>query len=351
MKNLKLKPFLAALLFTTQVFADAVIFSGSDVKSLKPNLQLFDQAKIMSGTVTPSSSATSANTGSLYLNTSTGLVYRKTDNGSSTNWTRLADNGVSTPLVYTSATGTYAIQITDDIILCSSSSFTATLPTAVGNSGKVFTIQHGGTSITQVYTLATTSAQTIGGIASGSYALYTAGESLTIYSDGANWVIREHKTKTDWSSTTTITIGSVSNPQPTKASTATIDSVKWRRLAEGRYAEVEYLYSQPDGTGASNGTGNYVVTLPSIGNVDTGLIPTYVGSTGNLAETQSYIPTFGGLTDETSQHLPQAILFSTSQFRVRVYSGAGTWGATTLVLGAKQAWRLVVRVPISGWQP
>lgn len=63
-----------------------VIFSGNDAKTLKPNIDLFGNAKILSGSVDPTSSATSAPKGSIYLNTSTGFLYRKTDAGSSTNW-------------------------------------------------------------------------------------------------------------------------------------------------------------------------------------------------------------------------------------------------------------------------
>lgn len=96
-----------------------------------------------------------------------------------------------------SKTTTYSASI-NDYILASSASFTITLPTAVGVSGQAIAIQHNGTSLSQVYTLNTTSAQTIGGIASGSYALYTNGETLVLVSDGANWQIQNHKTDTGW---------------------------------------------------------------------------------------------------------------------------------------------------------
>ncbi len=73
----------------------AVIFSGSDVKALKSNLDLNGQAKILSGTVDPTSSATSAPVGSIYLNTSNGNSYRKLDSGSSTNWVVIGSGGAS----------------------------------------------------------------------------------------------------------------------------------------------------------------------------------------------------------------------------------------------------------------
>jgi hypothetical protein len=63
------------------------IFSGNDTKSLKSNIDLNGNSKILSGTTDPSSVATSAPIGSIYLNSSNGKWYRKTDAGSSTNWT------------------------------------------------------------------------------------------------------------------------------------------------------------------------------------------------------------------------------------------------------------------------
>lgn len=71
----------------------AAIFSGSTIKILKPILDLFGQAQILSGTVDPTSVATSAPKGSIYLNTSNGNTYKKTDSGSSTNWTIMANSG------------------------------------------------------------------------------------------------------------------------------------------------------------------------------------------------------------------------------------------------------------------
>lgn len=80
----------------------------------------------------------------------------------------------------------------------SGASFTVTLPDATtsGYSGQWIVLKHNGTSLSQLYTLNTTSAQTIGGIASGSYILYTNGETLSLFSDGSNWQIQSHTTNT-----------------------------------------------------------------------------------------------------------------------------------------------------------
>ncbi len=91
---------------------------------------------------------------------------------------------------YTSQTTTYNAVISDYII-CSSASFTVTLPTAASQAGKSIIIKHNGSSLSQVYTVNTTSAQTMigpaGAIASGALALYTAGEIFVFTSDGTNW--------------------------------------------------------------------------------------------------------------------------------------------------------------------
>lgn len=67
----------------------AVIFKGADVQTLKDNIALgtSQHIKILSGdTDNPTSVAKSAPQGSLYFRSGTTEVYRKLDNGSSTNW-------------------------------------------------------------------------------------------------------------------------------------------------------------------------------------------------------------------------------------------------------------------------
>lgn len=63
-----------------------LLWVGNAAKLLKSILDINGNAQLHSGAVDPTSSAVDAPMGSLYLNSSTGLIYRKTDNGSSTNW-------------------------------------------------------------------------------------------------------------------------------------------------------------------------------------------------------------------------------------------------------------------------
>lgn len=69
-----------------------IIWAGLTAKSLQSILDINGNCQILSGTVNPSSVATSAPIGSIYLNSSSGLSYRKTDAGSSTNWVQIFDS-------------------------------------------------------------------------------------------------------------------------------------------------------------------------------------------------------------------------------------------------------------------
>lgn len=69
---------------------NSVIFSGAKVKTLKEILSLNGGADLISSTTDPTSVAVDAAKGSLLLNTSSGAVYKKNDDGSTTNWSAIA---------------------------------------------------------------------------------------------------------------------------------------------------------------------------------------------------------------------------------------------------------------------
>ena len=87
-----------------------------------------------------------------------------------------------------SKTGAYTLVNSDDTILgdCTSAGFTLTLPTAVGITGKKFTIKKIAES-TNTLTIATTSSQTIDGATS--FAIRSKENFIVVQSDGANWVV------------------------------------------------------------------------------------------------------------------------------------------------------------------
>lgn len=98
---------------------------------------------------------------------------------------------VSTNLNVVAKTGTYQITNADNVISydCSGGSFTTTLPTAVGIAGKSFTLVRTNQTASVAVTVATTSSQTMGGLASGNLGLDIQREAVTLISDGANWQI------------------------------------------------------------------------------------------------------------------------------------------------------------------
>ena len=88
-------------------------------------------------------------------------------------------------LAYVAKTANYTLTSAEYTVDCTSNSFTLTLPTAVGATGRVFNMKNSGTGI---ITINTTSSQTIDGEASGALTLLQY-ENLQVQSDGANWII------------------------------------------------------------------------------------------------------------------------------------------------------------------
>lgn len=91
--------------------------------------------------------------------------------------------------VFRSVTSTDTAGADDEVLKLSGASFTQTLP-ALSGSGKRYRLLHQGTSLSQVYTVATTGGNTLGGYASGAYKLHVNGEMVE-FTDmgGTDWII------------------------------------------------------------------------------------------------------------------------------------------------------------------
>lgn len=176
-----------------------------------------------------------------------------------------AGNFKKNTVEFLSTTGTASYDF--DIYVLSGASFTLTLPTAVGNTGKIFEIIHAGTSLSQVYTLNTTSAQTIGGVASGVYKLMTNQENLKIASNGTNWIVLSHYAQTARIAYT---------PTITGAGSVADMTASWMR--QGKYLDIQAKWT--NGTvSAALGT----LSLPSPLNVDhTNLAQSHTAFLGNF---------------------------------------------------------------------
>jgi hypothetical protein len=91
---------------------------------------------------------------------------------------------IGTTLPYVAKTATYTITDYDYTIDCTANTFTVTLPTAVGITGRIYIIKNSGAG---VITVDADGTETIDGGANVSLA--TQYDSVTVQSDGANWII------------------------------------------------------------------------------------------------------------------------------------------------------------------
>lgn len=211
------------------------------------------------------------------------------------------------PSVSSVKTSTYAILSTDSTVVtdASAGAFTSTLPSAVGALGKTYTIDHVGSgNSTNCMTLATTSAQTIGGFSS--ITMVTLNESIVVQSDGANWLIISWKTTTPWIAFTPANTGSW-----TTNSTYT---GKWKRFGDSM--QIQWRVSL---TGAPNAT-TLAFNLPTGFTIDTSnkfLLTT--GATGS-----------GGGSRGGAISNMQMIYSSTTQFFM-VYQSSVTTAQVSLV--------------------
>lgn len=128
-----------------------------------------------------------ANTAARHSHTNKSILDNIIDNGTGTNF--LADDGtyktVSSRVISTK-TSDYTLAAGDDVVLldASSNTVTATLPTAVGIEGVVFTVKC--IDATYTCTIDTTSSQTIDGDLT---ITLSEMESVTLISNGANYYI------------------------------------------------------------------------------------------------------------------------------------------------------------------
>ena len=243
--------------------------------------------------------------------------------------------------LYRSVTTTDSPTQNDQLLVLSGASFTVTLPTAASLAGKEFELLHNGTSLSQVYTLATTSAQTIGGIASGSYVLRTKGEKLRIVSDGSNWIILEHKTSTAWESYT---------PTVTGVGTMSGQNFWWKR-------ESDSIYIRGGGRCGTTTAVTGSCTLPGSQTIDTSKL---LGSGkdilghlyGNATTTGATIPvtTKGGwvLTYDSTVGTG-AVGFSNTVDRD---AGVFILDTVSAYMSSSTDFALLgVAIPVTGWQP
>ena len=251
--------------------------------------------------------------------------------------------------VIRSVTTTDTATTADETLLLSGSTFTQTLFTASGNAGKILNIVHAGTSLTQVYTIDGNGSETIDGALNIS--LYTNGESVTILSDGSNWLIIDHYYKTGWVDDGTMTI-TATTTNPTKSSAATEDKVRWRR--DGQDAIINYCYRAVTATSAAAGSGDYLFALPTNLTIDTSLITSYTTVLGNGAPWKpSNVVGHGiGSGNTDAGHFEASVYDST---KVRIFFVSSSAQSVVCHTSnqnlniANLSYNFEIRVPMSGW--
>lgn len=141
----------------------------------------------------------------------------------------------TTANIYLAKSADYTLTATDNTVGfdVSGGSHIATLPTAVGNGGKILTIIKTDTS-TNTVTVNTTSAQTVGGRASGAIILRRIQNTVRVQSDGTNWQIldkREHEVVTAAANNTYGSAGAAGNYLTLACSVALTYGI-WRLVGE-----------------------------------------------------------------------------------------------------------------------
>lgn len=250
--------------------------------------------------------------------------------------------------------------IINDYILASSSSFNITLPTAVGVSGQTIVIQHNGTNFSQVYTLLTTSSQTVGGFTSGSYSLYTNGETLELASDGANWQVLNHNAVTG-EINTGVTGITATTTNPVKGTTS-VDQVWLKR--NGSRAEIRIEYRQTAIGSGTAGSGDYLFAMPSNVGIDVASLTAYTTVVGWAAQVNapnsvgtcflsSNITTNNNATGSVIVYDGSRVRFSISLTTTAGNSGTGmlSSGSPITLSGGIVTITATFSVPIAGWRP
>ena len=300
----------------------------------KSNANTFAEAQTLEKQLVVKKIAAPSSPASGYL-----AVYGKSDNelymkNSSGGETKISNPSAANLSVTSVQTTTYPITTSDDVVLVSgaSSAFTTTLFTAVGNSGKQVRIIRTDQTLANQITIATTSAQTIGGVTTRK--LSTINESFTLVSDGSNWQILDHSIPSSWTSWT-----------PTGSwSTNTTYTGQWRRIGDSIDVQVKVSVS-----GAPT-SASLTINLPSGLTILESVLPNVesVLGRGEILDTSaSTIYYFAVRTNVGSSGLVGAITEAANA----TYLYTGSLNATTPVTFASGDY-VVFRfmAPITGWE-
>lgn len=235
----------------------------------------------------------------------------------------------------------YTASARDGVVLCDSSggTFTVTLPAAAAAKGVILTVTKTDSSLTAV-TIDGNGSETING--STTTTLNTQYESVDLVSDGSNWLIRNRRIPSIWTSYTPATIGWTSN------ATA---SGYWRRVGDSIQVWCKVSFSGlPAGL-----TGNAKFSLPSSLVVDFTKQNSSATSYGNYTCTGSFADASSGTMYAIQALWADGSTPTLLEFALQVASGTyvnngGPFSPTAPVtIASGDALWMSAQVPISGW--
>jgi hypothetical protein len=341
------------------IYTDQIHVSGSTTSTVP----YFDGAqKLVSSTVTPTQ------LGYLQTMTTTGDTIYSSDNSGTFARRAIGTNGQRYQVVSGVPTWNWTnlrsissfpdtATLNDETMILSGASGTETLP-ALGNSGKVLIIKHNGTSLTQKYTLAISGGGNFvgptGNIASGSYVLTTAGETLVVIDDGTAYQVVRHLASTGWVNFgNNIITGTTTNPVQT-GNTKSSDKVWWRRNGSSMDVRIEFVQSAA-GTNTA-GSGDYLFQVPTNASIDTTVITAY-----NAVTTYKPSNLVGVAYPNQGSNQPSPGYVSVyDSTRVRFFGATANTTSPNLtyvgsvnnaLTNATLSYAAAFTVPISDWQP
>jgi hypothetical protein len=242
---------------------------------------------------------------------------------------------------------------TTDVLIATGSAglISIILPSVVGIAGKVFQIIRTDTTLSNVINIVAKSGENIQGFTSKR--MHTANECFVLVSDGERWRIISHSAGTRLVDGGIVTVnGTTSNP--VLGTGGQISKNLWFR--NGQFAEI-IMQLQVGITGYSNGSGDYIFTLPANLDVDTTFFTEYntlEGSGGFKIPALSVIGTSDiAYSNGTENGFGVCILYSPTQYRIGVISsassllgifGSGYFGYQGIsTVGAR------IKIPIADW--
>lgn len=226
-------------------------------------------------------------------------------------------------------TGATTLPSSVDVALVSGTTFALTLPTSVGNSGKIVRIKKTDTGLSTPISVVGTGGQTFDGAAG--ITLSTAYEEYTVLADGANWQILSHITNTDRTPYTP-TIGGFG--------TVSLISFFWERNGRDMIIQGSYTAGTISGSLAS-------FSLPA----NTALSSSHISLQNTTAQAG---PQFGVWVPNTANPQRNHALTALGSTNTIIYAGSNSTPltpATGAVFASGVVTAIDVKVPISGWGP